>query len=168
MMPASIRVQCACGNAMEFSRSKEGHRVTCPNCSAVNVVGAGVKILQSDRSCPFCAEPIQMAAVKCRHCGEFVDGRARVAPPAGAPKDEKGIGILILGILSIKLGPCSIILGPLAWILGNSHIRDCEARGIKPNGMVKAGKICGIIGTVLWVGFIAIYAVFFLALGAHR
>lgn len=34
------------------------------------------------KRCPFCAEDIRFEAVKCRHCGEMLDGRPRPVHPA--------------------------------------------------------------------------------------
>ena len=58
--------------------------------------------------------------------------------------------ILVLGILSIVLCP---IMGPVAWIMGNKALAEIDSGAGDPSqrGLVNAGRICGIVGTVLIV-----------------
>lgn len=78
----------------------------------------------------------------------------------GAPLTHpQGTTILVLGILSLVV--CGL-LGPFAWSMGGKALREIDTSGqpYENRGMVQAGKICGMIGTILWGLMIALYVVF--------
>ena len=65
-------------------------------------------------------------------------------------KPHRGTLILILGILSIL---CCGPLGIAALIMGSADLKEMDAGAMDPagRGSTNGGKICGIIGLVLWV-----------------
>ncbi|HJQ06962.1 MAG TPA: DUF4190 domain-containing protein [Nocardioides sp.] len=70
-------------------------------------------------------------------------------PPSPPPIDHpRGTVVLVLGILSLIL--CAP-LGIISWILGRSALKEIDqSPGRYGNrGLMKAGMICGIIGTCL-------------------
>jgi hypothetical protein len=54
--------------------------------------------------------------------------------------------VLVLGILGLVF--CQI-LAPIAWVMGNGVRKEALAMSRPEPGNNKAGRICGIIGTVL-------------------
>jgi len=56
---------------------------------------------------------------------------------------------LVLGILGINFFP----LGIAAWVMGNNDLHEMNAGRMDESGrgMTSAGRVCGIIGTLLAV-----------------
>ncbi len=75
-------------------------------------------------------------------------------------EDSQATTILVLGILSLVL--CQF-LGPFAWVMGNKELAGIDAgrRAPENRGTAQAGRILGIISTVLLI----IGVVFFVIMG---
>ncbi len=80
-------------------------------------------------------------------------------PPYGMPPQDhpKAQTAMILGILGIVC--CSILAIP-AYIIGNNAVQEIDRSGgqLGGRGMANAGKIMGIIGIVLMIAGIVLYA----------
>jgi len=64
------------------------------------------------------------------------------------PEASRASVILVLGILGVAVLQ---LLGPFAWVMGNRELEAIDAGRRPPEGRssAKAGRILGIIGTVL-------------------
>jgi hypothetical protein len=80
------------------------------------------------------------------------------------PEDSQATTVLVLGILSLVL--CQV-LGPFAWVMGNNELAGIDAGRRPPQnrGTAQAGRILGIISTVLMIiGFAFLFVVLFIGL----
>jgi hypothetical protein len=86
-------------------------------------------------------------------------------------KPHRGTLILVLGILSLVM--CAP-LGIAAWLMGNGDLKLMDAGQMDSTGrsMTNAGRICGIIASVLLIlgvlGMILIFGLGLLGAAASR
>ena len=71
-------------------------------------------------------------------------------PPFAMLPAARGGAILTLGILSLVV--CGL-LGPIAWAMSSNDLAAIDRGELDPRGRgtVNAGRVCGIIGTVLMI-----------------
>lgn len=77
-------------------------------------------------------------------------------------KPHRATSVLVFGIISLVV--CAP-LGIAAWVMGNRDLREMDTGLMDPSGRdtTSAGRICGIIGTVLFAIQIVAMLFFFFA-----
>jgi hypothetical protein len=88
---------------------------------------------------------------------------------AAVPNEGSALLALILGIVGII--PCCAIVAPVAFFIGNSSIGKIRASNgtLGGLGMAQAGRILGIIGSILFALYIlAVVVNIFVGLGSAR
>jgi hypothetical protein len=78
-------------------------------------------------------------------------------------RPHRGSSVLVYGILGLVL--CQI-LGIAAWRMGNDDLREMDLGRMDPSGrdLTKAGRILGIVATVILIFQLAIMLIVVLAM----
>lgn len=161
-------VICGCGKTVETKPEWAGQWIACPGCGGTLYApfpsdkpappGPVVQVVPAPaappltRICPWCAETIPAAVGMCPLCKGDATVRPGPAPAApvaassGPVTDSGGTAPLVVGILGVVV--CQL-LAPVAWAMGSSYEKECRARGVQPSGAGRAGRILGIVGSVL-------------------
>jgi len=95
--------------------------------------------------CTGCGSPIHPNAIACPNCGV---GRGAQSG------SESGTTALVLALIGLFVIPFFL---PFAWYVGSQYLKKCQDQGIQPDGAGVAGRMIGMIFTILWLIFIAVF-----------
>lgn len=155
------KVSCACG--LSFNVTLDG-----------KIAGQELLVdlnnsLSEIKPCPFCAEPIQVSAKKCKHCSEWLDKGDREKDSSIPEKKltndsarEEVVSKCVEAERSLFLSCMSIVMGPLtgipAIILGHmATSRIKESKGLlKGKEKALAGLVVGYFTTIAFGLLLAI------------
>jgi predicted Zn finger-like uncharacterized protein len=187
-MPEQIKCP-QCERALRVPENLLGKKVKCPTCAATFTATIASETppraespAQEEETFQVAGEPAppakgeDAAPTQRRRRSESVDDDEEENEPEEEEYDERprrrrkrgrqaphrGTLILVLGILSLVV--CGL-LGPVAWIMGNADLNEMrlgrmDAEG---KGVTNAGRICGMISTILILIGCGCYALVFLA-----
>lgn len=94
-------------------------------------------------------------------------------PPPMLPKHQSATTAMVLGIIAVAGGLLCylpILAAPFAWVMGGRAVKEIDASGgtLGGRGEATAGRVLGIIGTVLLVlGLIALIAIIIIVVVAE-
>jgi len=91
--------------------------------------------------------------------------------PPPQPTNGNAVAALVLGIASLAILFLGFILGPLGIYFGAKALREIGNAPSSSRGLATAGRICGIIGTILSVLIVLFYVVMivvFVGLASHH
>jgi hypothetical protein len=173
--PMQEIINCpSCQRRLQVPDTLVGQDVQCPTCGATFVANIGgpppkpVERLPDEHELPreTAREEAREIPIRRRHhdddYDDYDDDRARrrrrrdLAP-------HRGSTILTLGILSLVI--CGPILGPIAWVMGSTDLAEMRQGRMDPDGegTTNAGRICGMIASILSIVLIAFWCLWFFA-----
>jgi hypothetical protein len=169
----------ACERKLQVPESFYAQTVQCPECAHQFVADPHASSVQTT---PPLAAPVAPAAEaqeddrprrrKRDYDEELDDEFDDMRPLRRSGVAHRGGMILALGIISLVVPCAGVVCGPLAWIMGNTDLAEIRAGRMDPSGegMVQAGRVLGMISTILMLGTILLYCMFagFIAMTARR
>ncbi len=145
----------SCQRKLQVPESLLGQDVQCPTCGATFVASAGGQTAPAGTSAPPAPAPREPAPERRppKRAAADYEEDVETDRPRRRRRDllpHRGGMILAFGIISLVA--CAFF-GPFAWVMGNNDLAEIRAGRMDPEGegLTQAGRICGIIGTIMLI-----------------